>query len=79
MQNLATTKIASHIPLTDLQAANCEDQNTVGRSIDPMTLAYLDFGLFKSLMKLDVSRERICSALAISYKDFDYIRMLAHK
>ena len=79
MQTLSISKMASQAPIANLQAVNCEDEKVVGCSIDPMTLAYLDFGLFKSLIKLDVSRERICSALAISYEDFDYIRMLSHK
>ena len=51
--------------------------NSWGHSIDPITLAYLDFGLFKSLCKLGVSRERICSALTISEEDFDYLCKLS--
>ena len=79
MQTSAISGMASQIPVTDLQAENCEDEKMEVRSIDPMTLAYLDFGLFKSLIKLDVSRERVCSALSLSYEDFDYIHMLSHK
>jgi hypothetical protein len=45
-------------------------------SIDPVTLAYIDYGLFKSLRKLGVSRERICSALSIAYQDYDYLHRL---
>jgi len=40
------------------------------------TLAQLDFGLFRALCKLGTSRERICSALNVSYSDFDYLLQL---
>jgi hypothetical protein len=44
-----------------------------GYSVNPMTLATLDFGLFRALRSLETPRERICSALCISDSDFDYI------
>jgi len=44
--------------------------------IDPVTLANLDVGLFKALLNLGTSRERICSALCLSYAEFDYISTL---
>lgn len=46
-------------------------------SINPLTLASLDMGLFRALRKLGTSRDRICSALCISTADFDYIDKLA--
>ena len=46
-------------------------------TIDPLTLATLDFGLFLSLRKLGTGRERICAALGLSPLDFDYISALA--
>ncbi len=45
-------------------------------AINPMTLARLDFGLFKSLYGLGTSTERMCAALDITLADFDYIRNL---
>jgi hypothetical protein len=44
-----------------------------GYSVNPMTLARLDFGLFRTLRSLDTPRERICYTLCISDADFDYI------
>ena len=48
----------------------CEDSGYV---MDPLRLAHLNFGLFGTLCKLGTSRERICSALILSYSDFDYL------
>ncbi|MEH6559210.1 MAG: hypothetical protein V7459_15895 [Oceanicoccus sp.] len=64
---------AAHTRSGSLKLARGEQGNTQDLRIDPMTLAYLDFGLFKSMCKLGVSRERICSALTISHDDFEYI------
>jgi hypothetical protein len=44
--------------------------------IDPMTLVRLDYGLFTALRKLGTSKERICSALCLSYAEYDYISRL---
>ena len=41
--------------------------------IDQMTLAGVDLGLFRCLRKLGTSRQRICSALCLSYAEYDYI------
>jgi hypothetical protein len=77
MQTSLATQTARHATIADLQPLIRENDEIWGRSIDPLKLAYLDFGLFKSLCKLGVSRERICSALCISYEDFDYLRELS--
>ena len=42
-------------------------------SIDPITLARLDYGLFLALRRMGTSKERICSALNLSYAEYDYI------
>lgn len=42
-------------------------------SIDPITLARLDYGLFLALRRMGTSKERICSALCLSYAEYDYI------
>ena len=76
MQTLTTTQTARHMTIADLQPLNLENDEICGHSINPITLAHLDFGLFKSLCKLGVSRERVCSALCISYGDFDYLHEL---
>ena len=44
-----------------------------GTAIDPMTLAILDIGLFNCLQNIGTSRERVCSALCLSYAEYDYI------
>lgn len=77
MQTLMTKPAAHHATVADLQPLHHDNDKICGPGIDPTTLACLDFGLFKSLCKLGVSRERVCSALCISYEDFDYIRELA--
>jgi hypothetical protein len=73
MQTLITTRTAHHATVAALQPLIRENDETCGHRIDPLKLAYLDFGLFKSLRKLGVSRERICSTLRISYGDFEYL------
>ncbi|MEH6635520.1 MAG: hypothetical protein V7700_08370 [Halioglobus sp.] len=77
MQTSMTTPTARQATAANLQLESCEDGRILGHSIDPITLAYLDFGLFKTMCKLGVSRERICSALTISYADLDYLRKLS--
>ncbi len=44
--------------------------------IDPVTLARLDYGLFLALRRMGTSKERICSALCLSYAEYDYINNL---
>ncbi|MEM6579853.1 MAG: hypothetical protein AAF699_01200 [Pseudomonadota bacterium] len=41
--------------------------------LDPMLLARLDTGLLRCLRKLGTPRQRICSALCISYAEYDDI------
>lgn len=77
MQTTMTTQKPRLAPIASLQLVSCEDTESTYYKIDPVTLAYLDFGLFKSLRRLGVSRERICSALTISYDDFDYLCKLS--
>ena len=77
MQTSMATQTARQATTADLQLLSSENDKTLGYSIDPITLAYLNFGTFKSLCKLGVSRERICSALTISYDDFDYLCKLS--
>ena len=42
-------------------------------AIDPMILARLDTGLLKCLLKLGTPRQRICSALCLSYSEYDEV------
>ena len=77
MQVLMKTQTARYARTEDLQLLGCRNDKIRDHSTDPTPLADLDYGLIKSLCKLGVSRERICSALAISYEDFDYLRRLA--
>jgi hypothetical protein len=41
--------------------------------IDASTLAKLDTGLFRCLLNLGTPRQRVCSALCLSYAEYDYI------
>lgn len=41
--------------------------------INPMLLARLDTGLLKCLRKLGTPRQRICSALCLSYAEYDEV------
>jgi len=41
--------------------------------VDPMILAKLDTGLLECLRKLGTSKQRICSALCLSYAEYDEI------
>ena len=77
MQTLMTAQTALHATTENPKLLICENGKSWGHSIDPITLAYLDFGLFKSLCKRGFSRERICSVLDISYADLDYLRKLS--
>ena len=52
-------------------AINCAESG-----IDPMTLEELDIGLLRCLQNLGTSRQRICSALCLSYAEYDYILKL---
>jgi hypothetical protein len=45
-------------------------------NIDLLTLAKLDLGLFRTLRKLGTSKERICSALCLSYAEYDFVAHL---
>ncbi len=47
-------------------------------AINPVLLARLDMGLFKCLRKLGTPRQRICSALCLSYTEYDEIVELLH-
>jgi hypothetical protein len=69
MQTITAHSITSS-SAQPLRPGDCEDPGYV---MDPQTLAYLNFGLFRTLRKLGTSPERICSALNISYSDFDYL------
>ena len=42
-------------------------------NIDPRFLADVDLGLFHALRRLGTSKERICSAMFLSYAEYDYI------
>jgi hypothetical protein len=45
-------------------------------AIDPMTLARLDVGLFRTLLGIGTSRQQICSTLCLSHTEYDYIARL---
>ena len=77
MQLLTQSQITHTPDAVSRQSPNNIGNEKGGLNIDPVTLAYLDFGLFKSLCKLGVSRQRICSALCISWDDYDYLRELS--
>ena len=41
--------------------------------ISAQKLAYLNFGLFRSLYSLGTDRDRICAALGLNSEEFDYL------
>ena len=45
-------------------------------STDSAALAGLDIGLFRALRKLDTPKSRICSAMWLSYAEYDEISKL---
>jgi hypothetical protein len=69
MQNITAQNITSS-SAQPYRPRVCENP---GYRMNPKILAYLDFGLFQSLCNLGTSRECICSALNVSYRDFDYL------
>jgi len=73
MQTLVNTQSAVPTPVSHLQPVSRENENPRAYTIEPKRLAYLDFGLFNSLCKLGVSRDRVCSAMCISTMDYDYL------
>ncbi len=75
--NIETTTTDANVTFNPvvMQAAARENP---GSSIDPLTLANLDFGLFRTLRKLGTSRERVCSALCLSYAEYDFVATLGH-
>ncbi len=40
------------------------------------TLAYVNFGLFRELVKLGTSRERICATLSLNNSEYEYLAHL---
>ncbi|MFT5709740.1 MAG: hypothetical protein ACI8QT_000427 [Halioglobus sp.] len=72
MQTITAQHITSSPALTYRPRASEKS----GHEMDPLKLAYMNFGLFETLCKLGTSRERICSALNLSYSDFDYLMEL---
>ena len=75
MKTLMPTQTILNTTVSDLGLV--DSHQTCDYSIDPVTLAYIDYGLFKSLRKLGVSRERICSALSIAHQDYDFLHRLS--
>jgi len=57
----------------DTHKAIAQQTELAGYAASPMTLAKLDFGLFRALRRLDTSREKICFALCISESDYEYL------
>ena len=75
MKTLMPTQTIPNAIFADLDLVDSDQSRDY--SIDPVTLAYIDYGLFKSLRKLGVSRERICSALSIAHQDYDFLHRLS--
>lgn len=63
-------------PEIDSRALIAATKSCDESGIDPMTLARLDIGLFRCLRNLGTSRQRVCSALCLSYAEYDYISKL---
>ncbi|MEM8563730.1 MAG: hypothetical protein AAGF57_15950 [Pseudomonadota bacterium] len=71
---MRTTSTASSTEVT-VETVTYTSQLSKGETskLDPMLLARLDTGLLKCLRKLGTPRQRICSALCISYAEYDDI------
>jgi hypothetical protein len=69
----ATSQIEHATASDNLKATVAAASADACSPIDPMTLARLDYGLFLALRRMGTSRERICSALCLSYAEYDYI------
>ena len=78
MQTSLNTQAAPLLTITGLQPLRRRCNARANRSIDPLTLADLDFGLFKSLCKRGLSRELVCSVLSLSDEDFAFLDELAN-
>lgn len=72
----ATTEKQHHARKFDSGAINAHRTLAVDSHIDRMTLARLDLGLFRALRKLGTPKQRICSALCLSYAEYDEILKL---
>lgn len=68
-QTLATTRHTS--PGLTLAASN--SPATRQGSISERTLAYLDMRVFRQLLKLGTSRERICAVMNLRPEEYDYV------
>ena len=75
VKTLMPTQTILNAPGADLNLVDSDQ--TRDYSIDPIKLAYIDYGLFKSLRNLGVSRERVCSALSIAHEDYEYLYRLS--
>jgi len=72
-KSLEATRVHPEVDAATVRAALAGSDAT---DIDPMTLAKLDIGLFRCLQNLGTSQQRICSALCLSYAEYDYISRL---
>jgi hypothetical protein len=84
MKAEAFTHTASHAGVYQSGVAMQQHTDTTGvyaqaepgkfnAAIDPKILARLDTGLLKCLLKLGTPRQRICSALCLSYSEYDEV------
>ena len=69
----ATSQIKPAAASANAKARAAKSTQNACPPIDPVTLARLDYGLFLALRRMGTSRERICSALCLSYAEYDYI------
>ena len=72
-----TTQTDYHLATVGQQILESVSAQDFRHVIHPDTLASLDLRLLETLRKIGLSRERICSALCISYEDFDSLHELA--
>ena len=57
------------------ELSNKRDQNEP--RISSLTLAHLNLGVFRQLRKLGTSKQRICTTLNLTPREFDYVSTLA--
>ncbi len=68
VKNSSTGKVGSEV-----MVAGATDS---AGTIDSAVLDRLDIGLFKALRKLDTPKQRVCSALWLSYAEYDELSRL---
>ena len=58
------------------EIAEIVDELPTDEGVRAMTLAHVNLGLFRQLIRLGISRERICATLRLNNSEYDYLTHL---